>query len=265
LIVYDFAVFHRFTRPAFKTEVIEKLTLKKALNKATRLAAISENTKKEMQELFDIPPSKIDIVYAGVDAPIKMTRKEAREIISRIGIKQKYILFVGTIEPRKNVKNLIHAYAALPRSIRQEYKLILVGKKGWRTNDIYQAAVGLGNQVKFMGYLTERELASLYKTTTLFVYPSLYEGFGLPVLEAMSYGAPVVTSNTTSLPEVAGDAAIIINPWHIKEITRAIKRVISNDTLREKLITRGLERIKNFTWKKCAQKTLDSINKAGVK
>jgi glycosyltransferase involved in cell wall biosynthesis len=265
LIIYDFAVYHPFTKPAFKTQLVERLTLKKALKKAIRVAAISESTKREMQKLFVVPDEKIDVVYAGVDKGIEVSPKEIGRSLTKLKIKKKFILFVGTIEPRKNVKNLIGAYGMLSEKIREEYELILVGKKGWNTKEIYKAAEKLPGQVRFMGYLTERELASLYKKTSLFVYPSLYEGFGLPILEAMRYGAPVITSNTTSMPEVAGNAAVIVNPWHIEEIAAAMMKLINNPVLKERLIIKGFERIRQFSWDDCAEKVLASINKANRK
>lgn len=260
LIIYDFAVYHSFTRPALKTLLIEKIALGRSIRKASRLATISTNTKKEIQKLFKIPDSKIDVVYAGVDNPLTITNDDTDKTLKKLKIKKRFILFVGTIEPRKNVKNLIKAYSLLPPRIKKEYQLVLVGKKGWRADEIYDEAKKLKDRVKFLGYLKEKELAALYKKTTLFIYPSFYEGFGLPILEAMSYGSPVITSNATSMPEVAGDAAIMINPWRIKEITQAMEKIINNQNLREELIQKGYKQTNRFSWRKCAKKVLSSIN-----
>lgn len=264
LVIYDFAVYHSFTQSAFKTKIAEKLTLKRALRRATRIAVISKSTKKEMQRLFNVPDEKIDIVYAGVDRGIDVSPKQIEHSLNKLKINKKFILFVGTIEPRKNVKNLIVAYGKLPKKIRKKYELILVGKKGWNTKEIYETASKVPGKIRFMGYLTEQELASLYKKTSLFVYPSFYEGFGLPILEAMRYGAPVISSNTTSMPEVAGDAAMLINPWRSDEITAAMIKLINDSDLKERLIIRGLKRVNRFSWDDCAKKIMSSINKAKI-
>jgi len=187
------------------------------------------------------------VIWEGVLRP-----KKAKKNLKN---KQKFILSVGTIEPRKNFVNLIKAYQMLPARLRKSFRLIIIGKRGWH----YKEILNLGAKtkgVKFLGYLPEKKLADWYRLASLFVYPSLYEGFGLPVIEAMSYGLPVICSNTTSLPEIAGGAALFFNPLKPKEISRVIQKVLDNPKLQKKLIQKALERAKKFSWEKCSRETL---------
>jgi glycosyltransferase involved in cell wall biosynthesis len=177
-------------------------------------------------------------------------------------IKQKYhlpdrfILFVGTLEPRKNIIRLLEAYARIKDKL--PHKLVIAGTKGWLYQPIFEAVkrLSLRNNVIFLGYVDDGNLPALYNLADLFVYPSIYEGFGLPVLEAMACGIPVITSNVSSLPEVAGDAAVLVDPYNVKELAGAMKHVLTNASLRKQVINKGFQQAKNFSWKKCARETL---------
>ncbi|MGC1247731.1 MAG: glycosyltransferase family 1 protein, partial [Spirulinaceae cyanobacterium] len=169
-----------------------------------------------------------------------------------------YLLFVSTIEPRKNITTLIAAFNYLKEKHKIDHNLLLVGRKGWRYQPIFQAIANSpwNKHIYHLDYLSDELVALLYKKADVFVYPSHYEGFGLPVLEAMTLGTPVVTSNTSSLPEVAGDAALLVNPNDPIELAESILKVISDRKLRDNLIQKGQKRAKLFSWERTAKETL---------
>ena len=166
-----------------------------------------------------------------------------------------YILFVGTIQPRKNIARLIEAYSMLDN---KDLELYVVGKPGWMFEDIYKTPkkFGIENRVKFLDKVSDSELVELYKKAECFVLPSLYEGFGLPVLEAMKYGCPVITSNVSSLPEAGGDAALYVDPQSARDIKDKIEQLLGDKKLREDMIKKGYEQVKKFSWEKTARETL---------
>ena len=172
------------------------------------------------------------------------------------------MLFVGSIEPRKNLKSLIGAYLSLDKGIRKDTKLVLAGFKGWENEEIMQLLKKVKSDVVYLGYLSNIELGKLYNLATLFVYPSLYEGFGLPPLEAMACGCPVVVSDTASLPEVCGDAAQYVDPRDVDSIAEGIDKVLSDEAHRRSLIARGIARSKLFSWDKAAKKHLEVFEDA---
>jgi glycosyltransferase involved in cell wall biosynthesis len=175
-----------------------------------------------------------------------------------------YILFVGTLEPRKNLPRLLQAYALLSKTIRDKHPLVIVGGKGWGKDNIYSIIeqLSISKHVKVLGYLSDEELASVYHQSHLFVMPSLYEGFGLPLLEAMSMGVPVVTSNISSLPEIVGDNAVIVDPNNVESIKDGIEKVLIDNELRNQLSKAGLDRAKLFSWKGAAKETLAVFEEA---
>jgi len=178
-----------------------------------------------------------------------------------IGIDYPYILYLGTLEPRKNVERLIEAFIQLKKKQINE-KLLISGIKGWDYQSIFDkvASLGVEKEIIFSGFIPNELIPFLYNGASAFVYPSLYEGFGLPVLEAMACGVPVVTSNVSSLPEVAGDAAILINPYSVDELADGIWRILSDEELRNQCIEKGIERAKSFTWERCAMETMKAFN-----
>jgi len=220
------------------------------------LMTVSEFSKKEIVEKIGVDTDRISVAYNGVDS-IFFVEKPDEDIVTKYSGGSPYILFVGTLEPRKNVEALIDA---LKEVDDPELKLILVGKEGWGIESILKKIreAGLEREVVFPGYVPEDDLPYLYRGADVFVFPSLYEGFGMPVLEAMAAGAPVVTSNSSSLPEVAGDAAILVSPESVSEIAEAIRGVRGNEQLRGKLTERGRKRADKFTWEMCARRTLDT-------
>ena len=175
-------------------------------------------------------------------------------------VKGDYILFVGTLQPRKNIERLVEAFSRLKSKVKN-LNLVIIGKKGWMYEDILNAPekYNVSDRVKFLDSVSDEELPVFYQNAICFVLPSLYEGFGLPVLEAMKYGCPVITSNVSSLPEAGGDAALYFNPENVNDIAEKIKKVIEDKTLREEMIQKGYQQIKKFSWEKTARETLQVL------
>jgi glycosyltransferase involved in cell wall biosynthesis len=244
--------------------ILMNYVLPKIMNSSSRIIAISQFTKQEILDLFpNIPESKITVTLLGVDA--LFTRRQEEE---ELQIKKKYslikpfIIAVSTIEPRKNIKNLIKSFALIKEKI--EHDLVLVGAYGWKSKDLMEMInkMNLKERIKFLGFIRRKELPALYSAADIFVYPSLYEGFGLPLLEAMACGCPVITSNCASMPEVVGTAAIKINPRNIEELSFALETLISDDDKKEALRVEGMKRASGFSWQQCAQKTIEVYEQA---
>ena len=235
------------------------------LRSADMVIAISENTRQGAVRLYGISESKIQVVRGGVSARFHPADPEAIDDVKRrYDLPKSHILFVGTIEPRKNLISLLEAFAALREQSNDRdsaaggSKLVIVGKKGWGYNDFFRRLreLGLEGEVLFPGFVPDKDLPAVYSAADLFVFPSLYEGFGLPVLEAMACGTPVVCSNTSSLPEVAGDAALLVDPYDVRGLKDALARLLADPSLRGGLVDRGLRRVTQFTWQKTAEQTL---------
>jgi glycosyltransferase involved in cell wall biosynthesis len=246
-----------------KAVFIEKLTLKRALHKASRVLVVSENTLNDLVKQFKVPKS---LTYQVPCAPNDLYRqevdaKEAEEVKKKFKLPEKYILAVGTLEPRKNFINLIKAFVVVKRKY-PEYKLIIVGKKGWKHNAIDKAVkqYNIESEVLFPGYMKDSELHCTYQSASVFVFPSLYEGFGIPPLEAMASGCPVVSSNAASLPEVVDDAALMVDPKNSIKIADAIISVFENPQVRSMLIERGFKRSQRYNWEYSARLALELIN-----
>lgn len=230
----------------------------RVLTRADGLIAISESTRADSIRILGLPPERIEVIYPGVaesffGAPAAVRQKP-------------YILFVGTIEPRKNVGVLIDAYLELPASLRGEFDLVVAGPAGWGDPAaLGRLQSGLAG-VHYLGYVPEQELPGLTAGATVFVYPSLYEGFGLPVAQSMAAGVPVITSNLSSLPEVGGDAALLIDPRSAAELSAALRRMLLSPDLRAELRVNGLRRANQYRWEACARKSwqfFERIKSAG--
>lgn len=231
-----------------------------SLRHADRVIAISESTKRDMVRLFGASPDKIAVVYCASDenfAPAKNPASIA-EFRQRKNLPDKFILHVGTIEPRKNIARLVRAFARAKRSAHLPHRLVLVGARGWKYADIDAAIeqAGIQNDVIFAGYAPQNELPLWYQAADLLAYPSIYEGFGLPPLEAMACGTPVVTSNAASIPEVVGDAALTVAPDDETALGNAIIRALTDQAWREQMMARGLAQAKKFSWERAAQETV---------
>ena len=238
-----------------------KFMISKAVKKADKIITVSHSTRKDIVNLLKVPEGKIEVVYGApnqVYRPVadKKMLETAKE---KYGIYKKYILCVGTLEPRKNISRIIEAYYNLKRANASfDYNLVFSGGKGWLYSSIFQILrkFRLEDDVVFTGYVPANDLCLLYNAAELFVYASLYEGFGLPPLEAMACGTPVISSNVSSLPEVIGDVGILVNPYSMEELAEAILKLLSDDDLRTTLREKGLRRAKLFSWEEAARKTL---------
>lgn len=225
---------------------------------ATRLIAISQATCADLMRFYAAPPGKITVVHEA--RPERATGETRRfsEVRSRYELKAPYLLYVGTIHPRKNLARLIEAYAKLVTAGEVPGDLVLAGGQGWLSDPLYELVqrLHLTGRVRFLGYVPDADLPSLYQGACLFCFPSLYEGFGLPVLEAQFYGVPVMTANNSALPEIAGDAALLVDPTDVDAIADAMLRLSRDEALRQQLIAAGYENIKRFSWEKAARETL---------
>ena len=231
-----------------------------AVKYVDHIISISENTKKDLVENFKVESDKISVVLLGVSKkyhPIKNT-EVLQKTKQNYNLPPNFILYVGTYRPRKNIESIIKAFYKFKRN-DNNYKLVLCGKKLYKENIIIQLVkeLKLTNDVFHLGYIKDDDLPVLYNLADLFVYPSFYEGFGLPVIEAMACGTPVIASNTASLPEVVGAAGIIINPRDIDSLTNAIYKVLHSKSIQDKMIINGITQAKKFSWKKCARETLE--------
>ena len=216
------------------------------LRRVGAVLASSESTKSDLIKYYNIPEEKIHVVHLAL--PLKISAGKNKE---------PFILYVGTLEPRKNVEGLVRAYAIL-KSQGFKQKLVIAGMKGWKYENIFRLIEqhNLQNDVIYKGYVSEDEKEELYKKAELFVWPSFYEGFGLPVLEAMARGTPVVTSRSSSLPEVVGDAGVLVNPNSPEDIARGVREALSSPARYKKMVREGLKRAKLFTVKKMVKETL---------
>ena len=225
--------------------------------RARRIIAISEHTRRDVIRLLGIPAERVNVVYCGVDAAFHpCPAAEVRAFRQRHDLPERFILFVGTLEPRKNARRLIEAYAQI-RDLG--VKLVIAGGKGWLYEDIFATVerLGLSNEVFFAGYVPAEELPLWYNAADLFVFPSLYEGFGLPPLEAMACGTPVVSSNAASLPEVIGEAGLMVAPQDMEGLAAAMRQVLTDQNLHAQLRERGLQQARRFSWEKAAQQTVE--------
>lgn len=263
MTVMDLTTFLYPEMHTLKSKLIDKIFLKRAINKTDKILCISKTTASDLIKYMPKAKGKTAITYLGYD---RLFKKYDNIIINhtlnKYRLKPGYILFVGTIEPRKNITTLIKSYAKLDNKLRDIHPLVIVGKKGWLYDQIFQTVEtkGIERNVKFLEYVPFSDLPHLYNGAGLFVYPSLYEGFGLPPLEAMASGLPVIVSDISSLPEVVGDAGILINPTDVNKLTKAMTEILNNDKLKTSLQHKSLAQAKNFSWAKTARETFEVFN-----
>jgi alpha-1,3-rhamnosyl/mannosyltransferase len=224
------------------------------LKRADGLIAISESTRNDAVRVLGLARERITVIHPGIaPAFYECTQSAAAEVRERYKLERSFVLFVGTVEPRKNLDVLLDAYNALPEDVRAEFELVVAGPIGWKS----ESTVERLRAVRYLGYVPEKDMALLTAAAAVFAYPSLYEGFGLPVAQAMAAGVAVVTSNVSSLPEVAGDAALLVDPRSASELRGALFRLLTTPELRIQLGNAGKARAEEFRWEKCAAKSLD--------
>lgn len=266
ITVHDLAI---YKNPAwFPSQIFStKLLVPQSLRIADRIISVSKSTRKDIQDLFNVPTKKIAVTYEGVNIE-KIKLKSRKDDIGRFKLGKKYILFVGTLEPRKNLITLINAFKKLLVWDKrfEDYRLAIAGHNAYKSETVYDAVkeLKLSNNVKFLGYVTTNEKFDLMKGATCFINPSSYEGFGLTLVEAMALGTPVIASNVSSMPEVVGTAGVLVDPDREYDIASALRRVLGNKKLQERLRKAGLKQASKFSWERCAQETLkvyEGVNK----
>lgn len=251
----------------FRKEDLYKLKnwTKYSVLQAKKILTISSASKSDIIKTYGVPEDKVVVTYPGIKLRIKNSElRIMKDLKKEYGIGGDYLLFVGTLQPRKNIVRLVEAFSKIiPK--HKDLELIIVGKKGWLYEEILAAPKQhrVEEHVKFLEYVSDNDLPSLYKNAICFVLPSLYEGFGLPVVEAMHYGCPVITSNVSSLPEAGGDAAIYVDPLSVGDIADKINEVVSNKKLRDEMISKGKKQAEKFSWEKTAKRTLEVLEEVG--
>ncbi len=225
--------------------------------RADGLMAVSESTRRDAIQVLGLDPARIRVIYPGV-ASAYFTADTATAAAARLkhALNRPYALYVGTVEPRKNLAGMLDAWAALSASVRQEFDLVLAGPEGWQSAETMQRLRSDTGGVRYMGYVPETDLPGITAGASAFVYPSFYEGFGFPVAQAMAAGVPVVTSNISSLPEVTGGAAALIDPYSVSEIRDALETLLTSPAMRARLSDAGRSRARIFTWDACARDSL---------
>ena len=238
--------------------IMHKLLFYPAVKNLDKVITISENSKRDIMEHLKVPEEKIRVIYVAADEQFKpLEEEDVAEIKREYNLDFPFILSLSVLEPRKNLPILIKSFHKL-KNQGLGHRLVIGGGKGWKYENIFRTVeeLGLDKEVIFLGCVPGEDLPKLYNAADLFVFPSLYEGFGLPPLEAMACGCPVITSNTSSLPEVVGDAGVMVDPYDVNGWAEAMDRVLLNKGLKQDMRERGLERAKMFSWEKTAKETL---------
>ena len=234
----------------------------RVLRHANGLIAISECTRNDAVRILGLREDFIQVIYPGVsDAFFQITESDIERTRQRYALPERYLLFVGCVEPRKNLAGVLDAWELLPLSMRDDCQLIAVGLLGWEKNETTARLLQGRRGIRYLGYVPEEDLPAIMAAATGFVYPSHYEGFGLPVIQAMAAGTPVITSNVSSLPEIAGDAALFVNPRCAGEISDAVRQVLSSASLCQGMRARGIKRAERFRWDACAKQSLSFFHK----
>ncbi len=229
----------------------------RVLRRAGGLIAISESTRNDAVRVLGLPEDRIEVIYPGVaEGFFQITPDAVSTARAKYRLARPYLLFVGTIEPRKNIDTLLRAYARLKPSLRQEFELVLAGPIGWAAQETIERVRQPPGGVRYLGYVPEADLPGVTAGATAFVYPSLYEGFGLPLAQAMAAGVPAITSGVSSLPEVAGGAALLVDPRSEAELSAAMETLLLGGNLRRRRAETGLARARQFTWESCAAASL---------
>lgn len=247
--------------PIERVRAMEKY-FKPSLDSASLVLTDSDFVQQELIDVFGVRPDRMRTVRLGVEKLFRPQNEEmTRTVLEAHALRHgQYLIAVGTLEPRKNLQLALRAFMNLPSAVRQSFPLVLVGMKGWHTSDLEKKLAPLiaSGEVRQLGYLPREDLATILAGAAALVYPSIYEGFGLPPLEAMACGVPVVASQVSSLPEVVGDTGILIDPHDVDGLTRALQELLSEPALRAEMGRKALERSTTFTWQRCVDETVDA-------
>jgi glycosyltransferase involved in cell wall biosynthesis len=242
-----------------------------SVKKASRILTISNSSKDDIIKEYKAGKDKVVVTHLGIKESVTLTPHiySMSQLKAKYDLSEHFILFVGTLQPRKNITRLIKAFAKVAKDekLPKDLQLVVVGRKGWLYEEILEAPkeLGIKNRVKFLENVEDDELPLFYKNALCFVLPSLYEGFGLPVLEAMQQGCPVITSNISSLPEAGGEAALYVDPEDVDDIAKKITQLVSSEKLRKELVEKGKEQVKKFSWEKTAKETLAVLEEVANK
>ncbi len=257
--VHDFSfVLNPSWHPKERIEYFEKNFFKN-IKRADRIITGSNYSKEEIKKFIGVKDDMIDVIYHGVDHSVyrPYEREVLKNFAKKLKLPKKFFLFVGSVEPRKNLSYLLKSYIDLPNGLKKEYKLLIVGFKGWENEQIKALIDKERENIVYMGYLSDLELAFVYNLAFAFIYPSLYEGFGIPPLEAMACKTPVIVSNRASLPEVCSKAALYADVDKEEDLREKILDIVENEALREDLKKRGFKRAKEFSWDKSAKRHME--------
>lgn len=262
ITVHDLSwIRHPDMHPVDRVRAMDKY-FQPGLERASLILTDSEFVKRELIDVFSIKPERIKPVLLGVEALFRpQSSTETMTVLKQHQLVHgKYLLAVGTLEPRKNLQVALRAFMQLPANFRKTYPLVLVGMKGWHTSELEKEIAPLvrAGQVRQLGYLPREDLATIIAGATTLIYPSVYEGFGLPPLEAMACGVPVIVSNVSSLPEVVGDTGLLIDPHDVDGLASAIQTLVDSPGLRQELSHKALQRSATFTWSRCVEQTVDA-------
>lgn len=262
ITIHDLTFFHNPSWYRFERVHYYRWSVARSAKQASRIITVSTASANEICKILGVPADRIDVVYNGVDE--RYTARNEGEQLAAQGkyrLPNRYFLFVGTIEPRKNVARIIQAWSKIAGDVKED--LVIAGREGWKVGPIRLEAelVGQPKRIHFPGFIEDEDLPAIMSGATALVYPSLYEGFGIPVAEAMACGVPVLTSNVSSLPEVAGDAALTVDPTDIDGLAECMRTLSTDEPVRADLSVKGLERAKRYTWSKAAELTLASYRK----
>jgi glycosyltransferase involved in cell wall biosynthesis len=264
VLVHDLIAFVPSARAQTRAARIERATASLAIRRAARLVCNSRSTETDLVRFFPRAAGKTAVLPFAANGRFHKppVGSELAELTRRYGVEPgAYVLASGTLEPRKNLVRLIHAHARLPQALRRQHPLLIVGPRGWEEEELVRMAAG-APEVLLAGYVPDPDLAGLYAGCSVFCYPSLYEGFGLPVLEAMAAGAAVVTSNVSSLPEVGGDAVAYVSPEDEDSIEAVLERLLSSPEERAELSERGRARAAEYSWERTARQALEELERA---
>ncbi|EFM61017.1 mannosyltransferase [Brucella sp. NF 2653] len=259
--IHDLVWYYASSTMRLQGWLADRFLMKGAIRNADQIVAVSCATSSAIASVFPQYTTKIQIVYPGVS---HFTRNDQSNILKDYRINKSYGLFIGTLEPRKNLIRILEAYAQLPEFVQNNFLLVVAGGKGWILEDLGKKInqLGIAKYIRLTGYVKDSDLGVLYRNARTLLMPSLYEGFGLPIIEAQAYGVPAITSNCSSMPEVAGDAAILVDPLSVAEISNALYRIATDDKLWQQKSLLALQNVERFNWRKSVTKLEDVFSKA---